>query len=207
MRLSYVLARTVALALSTVALSSGAIIWDSGVTALGIGDPTTLGRISRNGVISDWSTAKPFPGVINTATSYRYHVYDILIPFFNYIQISIDDSINTNVFASAYLSVYDPNNKATNYLGDAGGSGNLAGNPRAFQVIMPSTPGHLEIVINDSSAAGAGVGNPYEILVEGFSDTQFNENTPEPASLGLTAGGLGFALWLVARRRQHSTAA
>jgi hypothetical protein len=172
-----------------------AVIFDSGLTSLTASDPTQLGRISRSGVISDWSTVKAFPGVINPTTSYSYHVYDIAVPtYFPYVQISIDTNL-TNVFASAYLGSYNAANLSQNYLGDAGASGNLFGDPRAFQVI-DNGPGDLFVVVNDSST-GAGIGQPYEIIVEGFTDTSFDDTVtvPEPMTFVLTGAGLlGFSL-------------
>jgi hypothetical protein len=197
--------RAAAVAFCFSILCDATVIYDSGVIALSPGSPTQFGRLSRNGIMADWSSVEPFPGDINTSTSYHFETYTIPIFYFPFIQISFDDvSGQANTFASAYRNSYNPSNKALNYLGDAGSSGNFFGvDPITFQVIV--NPGNnLVVVVNDASAVGAGVGQPYRIIVEGFSDTNFNEASPEPATILLSGGGLGAAL-LAAQRRLKKT--
>jgi hypothetical protein len=179
-------------------ISSGATLYDSGLVALSDADPVQAGRLGRNGVLSDWSVPKDFPGVLNTSNSYHYEAFALPTILYPYIQISVDDVSGTaQTFVSAYLNAYTPNNTApnygldANYLGDEGNSGNLAGNPRAFQVAVPlgST---LVLAVNDSSARGDGIGQPFRLIVEGFTDTSFSE-APEPATLGCVLLGLGAA--------------
>jgi hypothetical protein len=196
--------RTIAAVGLFAAVAQGALLLDTGTTALTVSDPTQLGRISRNNVISDWSTVKAFPGEVNLATTYHYHVYDIPILVFPFIQITIDSG--QNLFASAYLDSYNPASKSTNYLGDAGSSGNFFGlDPIAFQVIA-GVGHHLIVVVNNTGAADLGVGDPFSILVEGFSDTQFNENTPEPASVIMSGSGLAAGLFFAIRRKMKARA-
>ncbi len=182
-----------------------ATVFDTGITALSPGTPTQLGRLSRDGIPSDWSSTKTFPGIINPTTSYHFVTYALPILSYQFLQINVDDrSGAANIFVSAYLNSYDPSNKAANYLGDAGGSGNFFGvDPRAFQVIVP-TGNALTLLVNDTSAAGAGVGQPYRILVEGFTSTDFNDVIPEPTSLLLSASGLGLVVVLFFSRSRHS---
>ena len=45
--------------------------------AIGAGDPTQLGRLFRDTVISDWSAPKPFPGVTTATTTYHYTTLDL----------------------------------------------------------------------------------------------------------------------------------
>ncbi len=198
------------LTLLTSALSFGAIIYDSGIHALQTTDSTQLGRLSRNGTPSDWSALEPFPGVLNPALSYHYETFVIPTSPFPFLQISFNDlSGAANTFASAYLNSYNPNSTATNrglnvnYLGDAGSS--FGTETAAFQVVLPASSS-LVIVVNDTSAAGAGVGQNFSFLVEGFYDTQFNDTTPpapEPATMALS--GAGFALaGIVAYRRKRN---
>jgi hypothetical protein len=152
------------------------------------GDPTQLGRLNRNGIPSDWSAPKAFPGVVNPTTSYHYHMYVVPVISTPFIQISIDDP-NPNTFASAYLNTYVPTSLNTNYLGDPGQSGNFFGvDPQFFQVIVPEG-NSLIVVVNDPSATGLGVGEHFNLLVEGFVDTNFDE-VPEPGTALLIGGGM-----------------
>jgi hypothetical protein len=196
-------------------LASGAVIYDSGVSALTLSDPTELARLSRNGITSDWSAPKTFPGAITAAPGNPFHYMTYLVPdvAYPFIQISFDDLSGTALtFASAYLGAYTPNGTPpsfgldTNYLGDAGASGNFFGvNPRAFQVTVPIGD-DLVIAINDTSSTGSGsVGAPYRVLIEGFFDTNFND-TPEPASLALCGFGLLCAVLLCLRHRRSRSA-
>lgn len=93
-------------------------------------DPTQQGRLSRNGIPQDWSGTEPFPGVINLATTYHYHTYTVDVDSTPFIQIDFD-SLSPNTFVSAYVANYVPNSGPspnfgfdTNWLGDAGFSGN-----------------------------------------------------------------------------------
>ena len=77
----------------------GAVIFTD-VMTIGAGDPTQLGRLSRNGVPSDWSGLATFPGVINTTTSYHYTVLDLNLAALEfplaydaYIQVDVDSSL------------------------------------------------------------------------------------------------------------------
>jgi hypothetical protein len=161
-------------------------------------DPTQLGRLSRSGVTSDWSSTKAFPGFLNTTTTYHYTTYvytptDLLdAPF---IQIDVD-SISANTFFSAYAGSYDPTNPSVGYLGDAGQSGNFFGiDPISFQIIIPAGE-DLVIVANNVGASNVGVGDPYTITVEAFADTEFTDPSPtsspipEPSTLVLFGSGL-----------------
>jgi|SRR5689334_21335739 hypothetical protein len=180
---------------------------------LALSDSTQLGRLSRSGIPSDWSVAKAFPGVLNTSTSYHYKTYLVDPGIANFIQIDIFENNNTaNMFVSAYDTAYLPNSAGspnfgfnTNYLGDAGFSGNpLPNDPNFFQVLVPL--GHkLLVVVNDTVSANGGIGTPFHLTVEGFIDSEFTDPpvaaVPEPATMLLTASGLAF----VVRRRRRRT--
>jgi hypothetical protein len=166
--------------------------------SLALGDPTQVGRLSRNGVAQDWVGTEPYPGVINTGTPYHYHTYSVNVGITPFIQISFD-SVSTNTFVSAYDTAYLPNSAGgpnfgfdTNWLGDPGLSGNFGGvDPQFFQVIVPI--GHqLVIVVNQTGTGTVGLGDPFNLLVEGFIDTEFTDApaVPEPATLLLGASGL-----------------
>ena len=170
--------------------------------ALSAGDPTQMGRLSRDGIISDWSGPKAFPGVINPTISYHYKTYVIPITNAPYVQITVDDPPGA-IFASAYLNSYNPADLSMNYLGDAGISGNFFGvDPLFFQVVTPENA-DLVLVINDPSATGAGLGAPYSLLIEGFADANFDEApTPEPGTLLVSAGGFACLVFAWRRRRR-----
>ena len=185
--------------------ASGSVLLNVSST-LASTDPTQLGRLSRSGVPSDWSTLKSFPGIVNVSTLYHYTTFTLNVLTAAYLQISIDDP-STSFFASAYLGAYTPLSLATNrgldinYLGDAGSSGNAFGtDPGFFQIVVPQNR-NLVVVINEPVSNG-GIGRPFNLLVEGFSDTSFTDPvaTPEPATLLLSAAGIG-VLACVRRRR------
>jgi hypothetical protein len=171
----------------------------TGSMVLSSADPTQLGRLSRNGVPTDWSSST-FPGVINPATSYHFQTLNLDIPAltapFNdlrFIQIDVDSTSSTTFF-SAYLNSYNPLNPAPTYLGDAGFSGNLVtGDPAFFQVIVPYG-NHLVLLMNETTTNG-GLNQIANITVEAFSDTGFSEGqtTPEPGTWVLMACGMALA--------------
>lgn len=190
-RISRKLAQTgrqiASLTLLCASVSGAATLFDSGLVALSTADPIQQGRLNRDQVISDWSALKGFPGAVNSAISYRYRTFILPSIAYPYIQISVDDVTETaQTFVSAYLNAYTPNNTAPNrgldinYLGDEGYSGNLAGNPRAFQVVVP-VGSTLVLAVNDISATGDGIGQPLRLIAEGFTDTNFSD-APEPGT-------------------------
>ena len=72
----------------------------TGSLQIGGGDPTQLGRLSRNGLPQDWSGGEPFPGVINPATSYHYTTLDLDLgaleagyAFGGFLQIIFDSTL------------------------------------------------------------------------------------------------------------------
>jgi hypothetical protein len=178
----------------------GAVIFDSGVTALSPADPTQFGRISRDGVTSDWSVPKTFPGTINPTTPYTYQTYSVFDQFFKYVQVTFD-SVAIDTFSAAYLGTYDPTNQSQSYLGDPGFSGNFFGtDPLVFQVVVP-IPNNVVILVNETDENG--VGAPFHIIVEGFTNTNFDDTiTPEPSAQSLAAIGLTGLLALAYKGRR-----
>jgi PEP-CTERM motif len=181
------------------------VILDVSGGAVALSDPTQNGRLSRNGLGQDWALGEPFPGVINTLTAYHYLTYVVNVGNAPYVQVILDSS-STNIFISAYDTFYAPNSAGgpnfgfdTNWLGDAGLSGNDFGvDPLFFQVFVPLNH-NLVLVINNTGASNVGVGDRFNLLVEGFADTEFNDPVPEPATMVLTGSGL--ALMALRRRR------
>jgi len=135
-------------------------------------DDSQLGRLSRAGTPSKWSAPRTDPGGINLTTGYRVKEFNMSPGAAQYVQISFDDPKGlffVSAYIDGYLSTQFPAPGA--YLGDAGYSGNPAGNPGFFQVFVPYN--HTLIVVVNEIAANTAVGQSFNLLVEGFGDTQF----------------------------------
>jgi hypothetical protein len=191
-------------------VASAAVLLDV-TSALKPTDPTQLGRLSRAQPASDWSTQKPFPGIVNPTVSYHFETFIVNVGITPFIQITVDDPAAAT-FTSAYLNAYLPNPTApnrgldTNYRGDLGASGDFFGTePTFFQVIIPQG-NNLVVVVNDVSNTNGGLGIPFHILVEGFTDSEFTEPTPEPAAMLLSATGFGALALVGFLRRKRSRA-
>ena len=65
-----------AVALVAIASQANALVILNTSSTLLISDPTQLGRMTRNGVASDWSASKAFPGVTNPGVTYNYQVFN-----------------------------------------------------------------------------------------------------------------------------------
>ena len=157
-------------------------------------DPIQLGRPSRNGVPQTWTGQESYPGVINTTTVYHYTTYTYIpaqLSGGTYIDLTVFDTLGTNLtFLSAYANSYNPNNRAQNWLGDEGSSGDyqfFAGTPgdaRFFDVFLPANA-NLILVANTTGGGLSGTNNPYDIAINAFSDTQYTDPipaTPEPST-------------------------
>jgi uncharacterized repeat protein (TIGR01451 family) len=114
-----------------------------------------------------------FPGVVNATTSYGVKSFTIRPGAAQYVQVNFNDP-RAAFFAGAFLDNYTVASGAAGnrFLGDAGGTGNLGGNPGYFQVFVPF--GHtLSIAVNEVTTGG-GSGRAFTLQVEGFGDTQFS---------------------------------
>lgn len=186
-----------------MAVASGATIYSGPLTAINADDPTQLGRLSRDYIPSDWSAAKDFPGVFNPTTEYNFHVFPIVDKNYSYVQITMNVDSN-DLFAAAYLNSFNPNNLESSYLGDEGGWSGFPGDPAVFQVVVPLGQ-TLDVVVNTTDPAG--IGTPFQILVEGYTDTQFDDTiTPEPSSAVLSGAGLLACGALLFMRRRNGRA-
>ena len=142
---------------------ANATVIDTETLTLTSADPTQMGRLSRNGIPQD--------SVRDGALSGRdqdHHVLSLqytrlrcrgpgvrflFLSYGGFIQIDFD-STATTTFLSAYLDAYSPSNLATNWLGDAGTSGNFFGvDPLFFQVVVPSAH-DLVLVLNETTTNG-----------------------------------------------------
>ena len=173
--------------------------------SLSSANSTQLGRPSRNQIRQDWLGSESYPGQINNAFTYFYQTYTFdfsLYPAGSFVDISFFEEENkANLFISAYSGSYDPNNRATNWLGDEGGSGNFFGtDARYFDVILPNM--NLVLVVNNTAKMGGGLNLPYDVAVNAYADTNFTDLTPipEPSTLITSATGL-LGLAGVVRRR------
>ena len=154
------------------AVSQGAELLNTNYTFDGSEVPQ-LGRMNRTAVPAKWGTSKVFPGALNAATSYGVKTFSIAPGAAQYVQINLSDP-KSAFFVAAFLDNYTitAGTAGNTFLGDAGVTGNLGGNPGYFQVFVPF--GHsLSVVVNEVTTGG-GLGRGFTLQVEGFGDTQFS---------------------------------
>lgn len=197
-------------------VATPAIAFDviEGDVSLGAGDAIQTGRLVRNNVAGqDFAGSEVFPGTNNPTVQYHFATFDASFAP-NAVQdvyylINFDDDA-TDLFASAYNGSYDPTNKALNWLGDAGQSGNyifypgLPGDPLFFGVKV-ARGGSLTLVVNDT-IAGLGTSSSAHYLVQAFSDVDYDDDfasVPEPASWAMLVAGFGAVGGVARYRRQR----
>ena len=191
MKMISALARMFVLALSLATTAAHADVLLDVTDTLLAGNPTQLGRLSRNGVLQDWAGTEGFPGVINAASTYHYKTFVVNVGSTPFIQIELDSPVNTT-FVSAYLTSYNPNSAGapnfgfdTNWIGDGGTSGPFFGvDPSYFNVIAPMNS-TLVVVVAETLPNG-GLGFPQHVIVEGYVDANFT-NTTLGGSVTLTS--------------------
>ena len=174
------------------------------------GDKSQLGRPSRNSIPQTYAGNETYPGIVNATTTYYYQTFTFSASLFvgaPYIDIQTFDQANlSNYFLTAYANAYDPNSRATNWLGDIGFSGNYQlYDGGEFNFVLPKGD-NLVLVLNSTIANGV----PTEALttvIQGFGDTMYGDPiapvavTPEPSSLILAGTGLLSVVGAVRRRR------
>ena len=185
-----------------------------GDVRLGAGNAIQTGRLARLGVGQDFSGSETFPGTNSLTDSFHYATF--AAPFAPnafqdiYYQILFDDDA-TDLFASAYDRSYDPTNKATNWLGDAGTSGNYIFYPGTagdvlFFGVKVAKGGSLLLVVNDT-VPGLGTSSSAHYLIEAFSDVDYNTDfLPEPATWAMMLAGFGMVGAAMRYRRRRVVA-
>lgn len=177
-------------------------------------DSTRLGRPSRSGTPQTWTNDESYTGQINPSLTYYYKTYTFAASLFQgapYVDISVFDEDNSGLFfVSAFQGSYNPAAPGDNWLGDEGGSGNYTfaagtlGDPRYFDVTL-SAGQDLVLLVNTSGGGTSGTGKLYDIAINAYADTMYDDPipvaaTPEPGTWLLTASGLLGMAW-VGRRR------
>ena len=191
-RTCFIIGLALATALATAGGAHAATLLDTGLnTFAATGEQ--YGHLILDQVPSDWSEAKPFPGIEGAPDPFGYQTVTVNPGDRPYIQIMFDDSAAA-FLVSAYGTAFAPENVEptygldVNYLGDAGSSGNFYGNPQFFQLYDPGLE-PLVLVITEMEYGG-GKGREFALLVEGFYDREYSE-VPEPSTLLLVGVGLG----------------
>lgn len=133
--------------------SGGPLMCESGILEFS-GSNTQSGRVFRDGVQSS-CPSKTYPGIFNAGATFNYEtfVYENTEASSKCITVDFDPNVGdtpcgTNAHASAYLGSYDPNDQATNFVGDVGSSVT-----QSFSFEVPATTELLVVVSNTSSAA------------------------------------------------------
>lgn len=143
--------------------------------AIGAGDPSGTGRVTRNGVTSVCGVPKSFPGT--SGTTNRYDVYTFTNPGpATCWTVHLSTPGVNHVEAVAYVGSFNPTNIAENYVGDAGPT--AAPGTSRFSVEVPAYT-NLVVTVTEVNA-GTGCTN-YALVVTG-------QACPKP-TLAVSQGG------------------
>jgi len=146
---------------------------------------TQLDRIFRDGNPSACGSVKPFPGTLGT-NSRTYDSYTFTACQSSCISPTVSSANGSSLFESAYSPSFDPNNIGTNYIGDAGSSGNMQ------SVSIDLTAGNsYTFVVNDVPGTSAGTSYTMQIPVCAFN-CNFNQvPVAKVRSVTVTAATIG----------------
>jgi hypothetical protein len=175
----------VALALLAVAVPIALASSYSTTGSITAGDPTQMGRLLRDAIVSACGTAKPNPGAFGDATPRHYDKYTFQNgdPATQCETITINamtcTSGSNELFSGAYTPSFNPANITANYLGDIGASAPVS---TSYGVDVGSRA-TFDTVVNEVTANG---GCPaYGITIAG---TNLVPQATIPNSSSITAG-------------------
>jgi subtilase family protein/HYR domain-containing protein len=122
------------------------------------------GRLFRDVVGSTCGTPKTFPGIFSVGTrrfdAFAFNTCPQSGP--SCVTVTVQGPAAGNLLAAGYTPTFDPNNLATNYAADPGGSGELT--TFSFKVAGAGQPFAVDVAeVN----AGGGLGTLYDLTVSG----------------------------------------
>ncbi|MBI5084749.1 MAG: PEP-CTERM sorting domain-containing protein [Acidobacteria bacterium] len=154
-------------------------------------EPTHMGRVFRDGIPSDWTSPKAFPGILDASNPHAYTTFSITNTYGTAVPLYITQTAGLGGsvmdFIVAYLGTFNPADLSANYMGDIGTS--WTSSPGMFSVLVPAG---ATVVIN---AHQVFAGNP-----TGLTTTLDAQLVPEPSAITLV--GLGGLALLAFRRRR-----
>ena len=157
-------------------------------------EPTMALRLFRDGVPSVYGTPKVFPGTLPGPVFFQ--TYEITNNLGVEARLDTTTSSTGTIFHSftaVYMGTFDPNNLATNYWGDEGGSpSNTVPTSASYG---PFANGQVITIMVGSLNTTTNVGNGYNVHAE---------LTPVPEPTTFIALGLGLAALAARRFRKNS---